>query len=167
MPDHALAWSVVRKYAEIVKELFKDKLLALAVFGSLARGEAEFPESDIDVMIILKGVEDLSFGKRIKLMRRAEEILSKTEEYKRLEKPLWRPSIQEHVLTPEELKKHPPILLDLTEDAVILYDTGILKEEIENLKRRLESLGAKRIRTGNTWFWILKPDLKLDEELEL
>ena len=71
------------------------------------------------------------------------------------------------MLTPEELKKHPPILLDLTEDAVILYDTGILKEEIENLKRRLESLGAKRIRTGNTWFWILKPDLKLGEELEL
>jgi len=50
---------------------------------------------------------------------------------------------------------------------VILYDTVILKDEIENLKRRLESLGAKRIRTGDTWFWILKPDLKLGEKLEL
>jgi len=37
MPNHAPAWPVVRKYVETVKELFKDKLLALAVFGSLAR----------------------------------------------------------------------------------------------------------------------------------
>ena len=70
-----LAWMLIRRYMEIVKEQFDDKLLAMAVFGSLARGETKFPRSDIDVLIVLKGVEKLSFGKRIKLMRIAEEIL--------------------------------------------------------------------------------------------
>ena len=55
----------------------------------------------------------------------------------------------------------------MTTDAVILHDEGILSEELEKLKRRLKELGAKKIRTGDTWFWILKPDLKLGEELEL
>ena len=83
-----LAWMLIRRYMEIVKEQFDDKLLAMAVFGSLARGGAKFPRSDIDVLIVLKGEGKLSFGKRMKLMRIAEEILSKTEEYKRLEKHL-------------------------------------------------------------------------------
>lgn len=163
-----LVWMLIRRYMEIVKEEFGEKLLAMAVFGSLARGEAKFPGSDIDVLIVLKGVENLSFGKRINLMREAERKLSKTEEYKKFEEVFgWSPSIQEHVLTPEELRRHPPLLLDMTTDAVILHDEGILSEELEKLKRRLKELGAKKIRTGDTWFWILKPDLKLGEELEL
>jgi len=65
------------------------------------------------------------------------------------------------------LARHPPLLLDLTTDAIILYDTGVVSRELERLKKRLEELGAKKIRTGCTWFWILKPDLKLGEVVEL
>ena len=35
-------------------------------------------------IIVLKGVENLSFGKRIDLMREAEKRLSKTNEYKKI-----------------------------------------------------------------------------------
>ena len=69
-----LVWMLIRRYMEIVEEEFGEKLLAMAVFGSLARGEAKFPGSDIDVLIVLKGVESLSFGKRINLMREAERL---------------------------------------------------------------------------------------------
>lgn len=163
-----LAWRLMRRYMEIAKEQFNDKLLALAVFGSLAREEAKFPQSDIDIMIILKGVENLSFGRRIELMRDVEKRLSKTREYKKFEETFnWPPSIQEHILTPEDLERHPPILLDLTTDTVILHDTGIFIGEIKKLKKRLRELGAKKIRTGDSWFWILKPDLKPGEEVEL
>lgn len=166
--DLDLTWILMKRYVEIIKEQFNDKLLAMAVFGSLARGKAKFPGSDIDILIVLKGMGDLSFGKRIDLMREAEKKLSKTNEYKKFEEVFgWPPSIQEHVLTPEELKRHPPLLLDLTTDVVILHDEGILSEELEKLKRQLKELGAKKIRTGDSWFWILKPDLKLGEELEL
>ena len=65
------------------------------------------------------------------------------------------------------LARHPPLLLDLTTDAIILHDTGVLSRELGRLRLRLEELGAQKIKTGSTWFWILKPDLKLGEEVEL
>ena len=77
------------------------------------------------------------------------------------------PSIQEVIITQEELKAHPPILLDLTMDMVILHDKGILSEEIDRIRKRLRELGAKKIKHMDSWFWILKPDLKLGEAVEL
>lgn len=166
--DVDLALSLIKRYIEIVRGMFNNKLLAMAIFGSLARREAKFPESDIDVLIVLEGVEKLSFGKRIKLMMEAENKLSETAEYKRFTEVFgWVPAVQEHVLTPEELRRHPPLLLDLTTDVLILYDTGILKEEIEKLKKRLKEMGSKRIVTGDSWFWALKPDINMGEVVEL
>ena len=71
------------------------------------------------------------------------------------------------ILSPKELRAHPPLLLDLTSDVVVLYDSGILKEELGKLKMRLKELGARKVKTGDSWFWILKPDVKLGEEVEL
>jgi predicted nucleotidyltransferase len=165
---HDVVGGVIHRYVAIMKEHFGDKLLGVALFGSVARGEAKFPGSDIDLLIILHGVEGLSFGKRINLLMAEEDKLAGTREYRAFLKAFtWPPSFQEHVLTPDELARHPPLLLDLTTDAIILYDTGVVSSELERLKQRLEELGAKKIRTGTTWFWILKPDLKLGEVIEL
>lgn len=65
-----------------------------------------------------------------------------------------RPNIQEIILAPVELKAHPPVLLDLTTDVIILHDTGILKEEIDKLKKMLKELGAKRVERKGSWHWI-------------
>jgi predicted nucleotidyltransferase len=163
-----LAWAVVKRYAKIVMNHFGDRVLAIGVFGSLARGMAKFPGSDIDIMLIFEGVNNLSFGKRIDLMKEVYKELVRTKEYRDFKKVFNSiPNIQEHILTPEELKKHPPLLLDLTTDVVIIHDAGILNEEIEKLRKRLKELGARKINTGDSWFWILKPDLKPGEELEL
>jgi predicted nucleotidyltransferase len=122
-----------------LKDFFREKLLGIAVFGSFARGAAEFPGSDIDILIVIEDVEKLSFGERLKLTMKVEKKLSKTEEYAKFKDAFgWSPSIQEVILTPEELKAHPPILLDLTTDAVILYDKGILREELEKLREKLK-----------------------------
>lgn len=156
------------RYVDCLKESFGDNLLSTAVFGSFARGKAKFPGSDIDVLIVVKGMEKLSFGERIKQTAKAEKKLLETGEHKKFIDDFgWPPSIQEIILTPEELRAHPPILLDLTTDVLIFYDTGILKEELEKIRLRLRELGAKKIKTGDSWFWILKPDLKLGEEVEL
>ena len=167
--NQEMPWSLVRRYAELMEESFGEELLGVAAFGSLARGTAKFPESDIDILIVIKGIEKLSFGERIKLTMEVEEKLSMTEEYANFKDVFgWSPSIQEIILTPGELKVHPSILLDLTTDAIILRDdTGILRKELEKLKKRLKELGAKKVKTGDSWFWILKPDLKMGEEVEL
>lgn len=159
---------LLNRYTELLKQFFGDALLSVAVFGSVARGKAKFPKSDIDVLIVLKGVEKLSFGERIKLTNNVEEKLSKTEGYAHFKNAFGRrPSIQEIIFSPEELKAHPPILLDLTTDVIILYDKGILSEEINKLRKRLSELGAKKVERKDSWFWILKPDAKLGETVEL
>ncbi len=160
--------NILIRYTAILKECFKEKLLSIAVFGSVARGKAKFPQSDIDVLIVMEGAEKLSFGERFKLLMDAEERFSGTEEFTEFKKKFGnRPNIQEIILAPIELRAHPPILLDLTTDVIIIYDTGILKEELDKLKKRLEELGAKRVMREDSWFWILKPDLKLGEIVEL
>ena len=159
---------LLNRYVKLLKDFFGDNLMAVAVFGSLARGEAKFPGSDIDLLIVIKGIEKLSFGERVKQTIKVEKKLSRTEEYAKFENVFgWSPSIQEIILTSEELKWHPPILLDLTTDAVILYDEGILSEELEKLRKKLGKLKAKKIKHNESWFWILKPDLKLGEVVEL
>jgi hypothetical protein len=163
-----LALPLMKKYAEIAREEFHEQVLALAIFGSVARGEASFPGSDIDILVVMSGIENLSLGNRISLLANIEKNLQKTDEYKRFEEAFkWSPTIQEHVLSPGELKRHPPLMLDLTTDSIILYDKGILTEELNKLRATLKRLGAKKIRTNDTWFWILKPDMKPGEELEL
>ncbi len=159
---------LLSRYTAILKENFEERLLSAAVFGSVARGTAKFPGSDIDVLIVMTGAEKLSFGERFKLIRGAEEKLSETEEYAKFRNAFGsRPKIQEIIFSPDELKVHPPVLLDLTTDVIILHDTGILREEINKLKKKLEELGAKRVQRKDSWFWMLKPEVKLGETVEL
>lgn len=159
---------LLNRYVHFLEEIFRDDLIAVAVFGSLVRGTAKFPGSDIDLLIVLEGVEKLSLGDRFKATMKAEDKLSESVEYAKFKDVFgWTPSIQEIILTPEELKAHPPILLDLTTDALILFDKGILSEEIDRIREKLKELGAKKIKHNDSWFWILKPDVKLGEEVKI
>lgn len=42
-----------------------------------------------------------------------------------------------------------------------------LRGVLEDLKRRLEELGAKRVWVGDKWYWVLKPDIKFGEVVEI
>ena len=160
-------WRLVKRYAQTAKRYFGDNLLAFAVFGSLARGEAKFPESDIDLLIVLKNVTG-TIGKRIEMLSEVEKELEKTEEYRDfLNKYRWKPVFQEHVLSEKELSMHPPLLLDLVHDAVIIYDTGVLERELRIVEEKLKKLGAKRVEKGKDRFWVLKPDIKPGEVIEI
>jgi hypothetical protein len=56
----------------------------------------------------------------------------------------------------------------MVEDSRILFDKDdFFKKELERLRARLESLGAKRIWKGNAWYWDLKPDYKYGDEFEI
>lgn len=54
----------------------------------------------------------------------------------------------------------------MTLDAQILIDKdGFFARELENLRKRLNILGSKRIYRGNAFFWDLKPDYKPNEDI--
>ena len=59
-------------------------------------------------------------------------------------------------------------MLDILFEGIILYDTGILRNRLEILRKRLDELGAKRITLADgTWYWDLKPDWKPGEVITL
>ena len=55
------------------------------------------------------------------------------------------------------------------EDGKILYDRDdFFQERLSTLKRRLQELGSKKVYLKDgSWYWVLKPDLKLGEIFEL
>jgi len=46
---------MLRELKKGLIEIYGDQLKAVILFGSFARGEGRLPDSDIDVMIVLKG----------------------------------------------------------------------------------------------------------------
>jgi predicted nucleotidyltransferase len=49
---------ILRELKKGLQEIYGDRLKAVILFGSFARGEGRFPDSDIDVMIVLKSEFD-------------------------------------------------------------------------------------------------------------
>jgi hypothetical protein len=158
--------NLVEEYLRLLKTRYGGRLVSVCVFGSAARGELK-EDSDIDVLLVVRGLPE-DVGSRIRELRALRAALRETSVYKELiERKLPR-SISEVVLTPEEVTKHPPIMLDMTVDAVIIHDEeGFLRKEIEKVRRRLEELGAIRLRGKEGYYWVLKPDAKFGEVIKI
>ncbi|MFQ5721592.1 MAG: nucleotidyltransferase domain-containing protein, partial [Candidatus Aminicenantales bacterium] len=70
--------------------------------------------------------------------------------------------------TPQEAEIGSPLFLDMVEDARILFDRdGFFSKILDRLRQKLKKLGARRIWQGNAWYWILKPDYKPGDVIEL
>lgn len=157
---------LLKTYLEIVQELLGEKLVSVAVFGSAARGEAE-SESDIDILVVAKDLP-VDIGSRMKAMASVRKKLRNSKAYAEAASKKLPRLFSEVILTPDEVAKHPPILLDVSVEGVLLFDKGgFLEKELENLRKRLRELGAKRVRGKEGWYWILKPSAKFGEVIEV
>ncbi|MGH7277912.1 MAG: nucleotidyltransferase domain-containing protein [Candidatus Rokuibacteriota bacterium] len=151
-PWRALAKRVVGEYATALG----DDLLAVALFGSVARGEAG-PASDLDLYVVTRHRLSLLGDRRLD---GARARVRESAEYEALVAQGCRPHPAPIFHSAEELAGHPWILLDITHHGIILYDRdGRLTRELDAVRRRLDELGARRIeRADGSWYWDLKPD---------
>lgn len=146
------------------EKIYGKRLVTLAVFGSWAGGRNK-PDSDIDVLVVAKGL--------------ARKRLVRVSEFNRVEEGLKREiDILEHkgihayfspiFRTPEEVKKGSLIFLDMLYELIILFDRkNFFLNYLRDFKKRLNKLGAIRIEQGEKWYWILKPDYKPGETFEI
>jgi hypothetical protein len=69
----------------------------------------------------------------------------------------------------KEIENHPPILLDIIDDGIILYDIeAFLENELKLLREKLSVLGAKKVYVSeDKWYWVLKPDIKFGERVRI
>ena len=157
---------LIEEYCSAIGEHFKDRLVSLCVFGSVAKGEAT-PESDIDVVVVAEGLPQ-DIGSRIRETVDLHLRLGEGKGAKRLKGLGRSASISEVIFTPTEADRHPPILLDVVDEGVILYDKGrFLEGALNSIRERMREFGSKKVRTRKGHFWILKPDIKPGEEVRI
>ena len=155
---------LAREYTEALKETLGDRLVSVVLFGSVARGEAG-PTSDIDLFVVLEEAP-AGMRRRRALLEPARERLTPALE------ALWQQGIYtdfvEIIRSREEARRFHPVYLDMTEEAIILYDKdAFFAGLLERLRRRLQELGARKKRIGRVWYWDLKPDFRPGEVIEL
>jgi len=146
------------------KSLYGDNLVSFVVFGSVARETYRF-NSDVDLLIVAK---NLPKG-RMKRVGQFEAVEDRLEPFlNSLKKEGIDTYISPVFKTPEEAEYGSPLFLDMVEDSRFLYDKdGFFAGRLERLRGRLKELGAKRVWRGNVWHWVLKPDYKPGEVIEL
>jgi predicted nucleotidyltransferase len=158
-----------RRAVDIIVEALKanlgGKLISIILYGSTARGDVS-EDSDIDLLIVLENLSE----SRLERIRIFDEVEKRCErELKSVEneyniKIFFSPILK----TVDEARKITPLYLDMVEDGIILFDRDdFMKKTIDRVRARLRELGARRIWRGRRWYWVLKPEVKVGEVLEI
>ncbi len=159
-PEHPFIAAVVRA----VRHVYDEQLASIAIFGSVARRSAR-PDSDLDLFLV---IDNLPRGHRARLQTFDAVEHQLAGEMEELDRAGTRVELSPVLRTPDDLKTPSPLLLDLTEDAVLLQDRGgVLAAALDDLRRRLCRLGSRRVWVGTHWYWDLKPDYRRGEIFEL
>jgi len=157
---------LAEEYVKAMKEHFGSRLVSICFFGSVARCEAS-AESDLDVLVVAEGLPR-GMGWRIHEMIPLDLAIRATKAYRALRSAGRSAFVSDLYLTPEEVKAHPPILLDIADHGVIAYDRdGFLGKVLDDVRRRLRELGARRVVAKNGYYWVLKPDARPTDVVEV
>ena len=135
----------ISSFSEVVEELkekLTDSLVAVVLFGSRARGDAD-EESDWDVLVIAHDLPDRPFRRHTFL---------------KAQLPLrWRTAISLIAKTPEEFEASlPAFYLDIALDGIVLYDPhNYMQEKLTRLQKliRKKGLRRKKIERSFAWQW--------------
>jgi hypothetical protein len=145
-------------------DVYGDRLTALAVYGSVARGTMR-PDSDVDLLIVadpLPAQRAARFDEFTEVDRRLAPVLREValEGVTTCLSPVFK--------TPAELAAGSLLFLDMVDEARILHDPhGTLRAFLDGLRERLRAMGARRVPKGGGYYWELKPDYRWGDRIEL
>ena len=156
--------TVIERLLNELLKVFRDDLISVVVYGSVARGTAR-KDSDIDVLIVVEELPRSRF-ERLSIYMKAEENLDPL--LNELLNRGYAVTISPILKTKREAERISPLYLDMVEDAIIVYDkNGFFEEILKRLRGKLRELGAERVWIGKKWYWRLKKDYKFGEVIEL
>jgi len=165
------ATAPLSEYAEEILDQLRsrlgDSLVSVVLFGSHARGEAG-EGSDLDILVVSQLFKG-SLGSRFVLFDQIEKVLLSSDARKRLRDMGLGTLISPVPLTREEVERNPPILLDVLTDGIVLYDRDdFIRNHLLKLQAKLQELGARKVYLASgKWYWDLKPDYRLGEDVDI
>jgi predicted nucleotidyltransferase len=145
------------RYLVALDRRFGTDLVSVVLFGSRARGEAR-PESDLDVLIVARGLPRNRFDRYRGMRALAREVCDAFAEM-----------VAPVLLTPEEARDVKPFYLGMLSGHLILRDEGgFFAAILDRLRRRLAELGSRRYVDEDGYeYWDLKPDWKPGDVVSL
>lgn len=155
---------LAKRYAVKAKEVLGDRLVSIALFGSVARGQAG-PGSDIDLFVVLQEAPSGMLSRRHLLDPVRESLTLELE-------GLWKHGVYtdfiEVIRTRSEAQEFHPLYLDMSQEAILLYDRDrFLETLLVMVKEQLEREGAVRKVMGNFRYWDLLRSSIPEEVAEL
>ncbi len=156
----------VFKFIPLLREKFKENLISIVLFGSVARRNYS-QNSDIDLFIILSN----EYSENIIVSETITDLIIEFQEknsLKSLDGKDISPSIQVLSLLIKDLNTFRTIYYDLAVDGLILYDPKNTGSEFINcIKKRIEEKELKRVYINQNDFYWKRKDIKFGEIIEL
>ncbi len=163
---YKLILNICYNITDIFKEFYDERLISICVFGSVARKTFN-PNSDIDILIALEEAPKSNFKRTSEIMPLMNKIYD-FKEYEELDRYAMTLSPSFIIRTKQEIQTHPSILIDISQEGLILYDRDdFLSDVLDEIRARLKELGSKKIYTSQGYYWFLKPDIKPGEVVEI
>ena len=136
-----------------LQEQLGSRLVALVLFGSRARGDAE-NGSDWDFLLIAGDLPRKVFDRHIYV--------------KRLLPPPWRAVASILAKTPDEFEASiQTVYLDIATDGIVLYDKDqYISDRLAQVRRQLQSAGLHRTQQGREMQWRWKSMPRADWSFE-
>jgi len=140
-------------FVRLLKENYKEDLLSIILFGSVARGKWN-NESDIDLFIIFTNKSSI----RTAINNQLTKIISDYERKSKLKNSKGDrlfSTIQDISLLLKDLDTFRTIFYDIAMDGIILFDrnqTGF--HFLRKIKKRIEEKGLRRVfLKENDYYW--------------
>ena len=147
---------------------YLEDLIAVILYGSVARGEANIHKSDMALYVVAKRWPRF-FNHHFEILEGVFKELEATQEYRDALSKGLHATFSEYPLTIEEALKHGPLDLEVYADGVVLYDReGFVDRKFGDLELRLNQIGAQQKETEKSRrIWVLKPKVKVGEVMEI
>jgi predicted nucleotidyltransferase len=161
---NAVLHGLAKRYAIAAQEELGDKLVSIALYGSAARQDAG-SGSDIDLFVVIQEAPSGMLARRRLLAPVRESLTPELEK-------LWRQGIYtdfiEVIRTRAEARKFHPLYLDMSQEALILFDRdNFLESLLSAVKEQLKEGGAERKVMGRFRYWDLSRSSIPDEIVEI